>query len=233
MENLTPKIFFEDTHLAVLDKPAGLLSQGDISGEANLVDWLRGHFGRNYVGLIHRLDRNTSGIMVVAKRSKAADRLTKALQEGHLQRTYQAWLVGALVKTKQTWRHFLWKDEKRNESHVVSQGALGAKEAVLHIEVLKEGSWNGKTVTLAKVSLETGRSHQIRVQAAASGHPLLGDTKYGLFGKENWTLAFGRPALHSFSIAFPHPMSGESLRFEAPLPLDMKRPLQKVSQRDV
>ncbi len=222
MEIPSPKIIFEDTHLAVLDKPAGLLSQGDISGEASLVDWLRGHFGRNYVGLVHRLDRNTSGIMVVAKRSKSADRLTRALQEGHLQRIYRAWLIGSFPAQKVTWRHFLFKDEKKNESRVVSRWTPGAKEAVLHIEVMKKSLWKGKAVTLAEISLETGRSHQIRVQSAASGYPLLGDIKYGNFVAESWNSAFGRPALHSFTIAFPHPMSGEAMKFEAPLPEDMK-----------
>jgi 23S rRNA pseudouridine1911/1915/1917 synthase len=220
---LSPQILFEDTHLTVLVKPAGLLSQGDISGEPNLVDWLRGHFGRNYVGLIHRLDRNTSGILVVAKRTKSAERLTKALQEGNLTREYRAWLVGELAQTKQTWRHFLLKDEKKNESRVVPAQSFGAKEAVLHLEVLEKEQWKGKAVTLAAIRLETGRSHQIRVQAAASGHPLLGDPKYGDFFRESWNTAFGRPALHSFSLSFPHPMSGEWMKFEAPLPDDMRK----------
>src|SRR6476646_8222582 len=92
--HLTPKIIFEDPNLIVLSKPAGLLSQGEHKGDPNLVDWLRIYLGRPYVGLVHRLDRNTSGIMVVAKRTKAAQRLTEQLQSGKLERTYLAWLEG-------------------------------------------------------------------------------------------------------------------------------------------
>ena len=101
-----PKIIYEDTHLVVLSKPAGLLSQGEKTGDINLVDWLRDYFGRHYVGLVHRLDRNTSGIMVVAKRTKAAQRLTLALQKGELNRIYRAWLIGTLSQPVR-WKHFL------------------------------------------------------------------------------------------------------------------------------
>src|SRR6185312_17156504 len=89
----TPKILFEDQHLIVLSKPAGLLSQGEKTGDENLVDWLRTYLGRPYVGLVHRLDRNTSGIMVVAKRTKSAQRLTDALQKGDLHRSYLGWVI--------------------------------------------------------------------------------------------------------------------------------------------
>jgi 23S rRNA pseudouridine1911/1915/1917 synthase len=90
-----PKILFEDTHVIVLSKPAGMLSQGDISGDESLVDWLRTYLGRNYVGLIHRLDRNTSGIMIIGKRSKSANRLTESLQKGDLERSYIAIVEGS------------------------------------------------------------------------------------------------------------------------------------------
>src|SRR6476620_8069363 len=106
-----PKIIFEDQHLIVLSKPAGLLSQGEHKGDENLVDWLRAYLGRPYVGLVHRLDRNTSGLMVVAKRTKSAQRLTDSLQKGDLERTYLAWLVGNLKETVQ-WQHSLVKDPK-------------------------------------------------------------------------------------------------------------------------
>lgn len=218
-----PRIIFEDTHLAVLSKPAGLLSQGDISAEPCLVDWLRDYFGRHYVGLVHRLDRNTSGIMVVAKRSKSADRLSAALRDGLLDRTYRAWLAGRLPPGPQRWKHFLLKDEKKNESRVVASGTPGAKEAGLQLTVLGESRWEGQAVSLAEIRLETGRSHQIRVQTAHAGYPLLGDIKYGKFVHDAWNRSFGRPALHSFSVRFPHPMSGAVLEFEDPLPEDMRR----------
>src|SRR4051812_11205360 len=124
LTHLIPKIIFEDPHLIVLSKPSGLLSQGEKSGDQNLVDWLRAYFGRHYVGLIHRLDRNTSGIMVVAKRSKSANRITLALQQGKLRRIYLAWLEGELVGKKR-WLHFVKKDEARNLVQIVSSPSDG------------------------------------------------------------------------------------------------------------
>ena len=215
-----PRILFEDSHLLILSKPAGLLSQAEITGTPNLVDWLRGHVGRFYVGLIHRLDRNTSGLMVIGKRSKSSARLTAALQEGRIQRAYQAWLVGHLAAEAQ-WRHWLLKDEERNQVHVVKPGTRGAKEAVLRVRPLAAGMWKNHELTLAELTLETGRSHQIRVQAAREGFPVLGDSKYGTFRAEAWNQDFGRTALHSFRMELPHPMSGEIMRFEDPLPEDM------------
>lgn len=214
-----PDILFEDAHLIVLSKPAGLLSQGDSSGEESLVDWLRKHVGRNYVGLIHRLDRNTSGVMVVAKRSKAAERLTRALIEGAITRTYLGWVEGS-VPGEVRWQHRLVKDEAKNEVRALrpgSQDEPGAKEAVLTARSIRSGAWRGREVTLLEFCLETGRSHQIRVQAATEGHPLLGDRKYA-HGKP---ADFPRPALHSHRLEFPHPMTGERMRFEAPMPADL------------
>lgn len=230
----SPTILFEDTHLLVLDKPAGLLSQGERTGDENLVDWLRHYLGRPYVGLIHRLDRNTSGAIVVAKRTKSAQRLTEQLQSGKLSRSYLAWLEGRLAPGTHRWRHFLRKDEARNLVSVVAAGsgrampgtgargashAPAAKEAILAVEPVGFGRWENMELTLARFRLETGRSHQIRAQAAHEGHSLLGDVKYG----SRATPPFGRPALHSHRVEFEHPMSHELVSFEAPLPEDMAR----------
>jgi len=212
---LTPRIVFEDTHLVVLNKPAGLLSQGESTGDVNLVDYLRGYFGRNYVGLLHRLDRNTSGLMVVAKRSKSADRLTTALQNGELIRKYQAWVQGE-VTSPSRWEHMLLKDEKTN---IVRVHPNGKKSALKTTPI--ENSMMGQTpITLLEFELETGRSHQIRVQASSEGHPLVGDLKYGKNLSAD-TKNFPRPALHSYWISFPHPMTDETLTFSEPLPKDM------------
>jgi len=211
---LEPRVIFEDAHLLVLSKPAGLLSQGGESPGENLVDWLRSHLGRPYVGLIHRLDRNTSGIMVVGKRTKAARRLSEALVSGELVRIYLAWIHGPLEGPAR-WRHRLEKDEHANLVRVLPAGRPGGKEARLSVVAERSGSWKGAPLTLARFELETGRSHQIRVQAAAEGHPLLGDAKYGRPD------GFPRPALHSWRLAFPHPMSGEPMSFEDPLPPDL------------
>ena len=216
-KHLEPRILFEDTHLVVLDKPAGLLSQGEHTGDVNLVDWLRGYFGRNYVGLVHRLDRNTSGVMVVAKRTKSAQRLTESLQKGALRRSYITWVDGRVTRDLHL-KHFLLKNEKTNEVHVVPEGTRGAKVAILDAHPVGLGRYSGCELSLLEVELDTGRSHQIRVQLAAAGHPLLGDRKYA---KKQALHAFDRPALHSCRIEFPHPMGGERVRIDCPMPADM------------
>lgn len=227
-ESLKPRILFEDQHLVVLDKPAGLLSHGEISGDFNLVDYLKTYFGRNYVGLIHRLDRNTSGIMIVAKRSKSAQRLTDSLQKDEIERKYLAWVLGSMEGEIQ-WRHFLLKDPRTNKVRVLSplettrlraeKPAEKIQEAVLTAKSIARGNWEDSVLTLLELNLETGRSHQIRAQAAAEKHPLLGDIKYGA----QTTSTFPRPALHSHTVKFPHPMSKEILIFEAKLPADFER----------
>jgi 23S rRNA pseudouridine1911/1915/1917 synthase len=208
------RVLFEDQHLVVLSKAPGLLSQGDASGEASLVDLLRTHFGRNYVGLVHRLDRNTSGLMVVAKRSKSADRLSEQLRTGDLRRQYHAVLWGSFKDSLEVeWRHHLKKDGEKNEVRVVPEGTAGAQSASLRMLPLKSliHPVSGDPLTLAKFTLDTGRSHQIRVQSAAAGHPLLGDRKYG---SAKTAALFPRPALHSAILEFLHPMTKEKMSFE-------------------
>lgn len=217
-QTASPKIVFEDAHLIVLSKPAGMLSQGAQKGVPSVVDWLRGYLGRHYVGLVHRLDRNVSGLLVAAKRSKAAARLTASLQAGEITRTYRAWLVGRL-KTVRHWRHYLVKNEMQNRVRVVSKSHPDAKEAVLSVRPIGYGNWEGRSLTLAEFELETGRSHQIRAQAAFAGYPVLGDPKYGERGEK----MFHRPALHASRIRFPHPMSGQVLEFRDEFPPDMKK----------
>jgi 23S rRNA pseudouridine1911/1915/1917 synthase len=215
------RILFEDQHLIVISKPAGLLSQGDISGEPSLVDHLRTYFGRNYVGLLHRLDRNTTGLMVIAKRSKSAERLTKQLQDGELARSYHAILFGKLDSTEALrWEHWLLKNESTNEVRVVRPGTPSAKSAALTVTPLYQflHEQSGTMLTVAKFELETGRSHQIRVQALAAGHPLVGDTKYG--NAKSLTL-FHRPALHSCELTFFHPISREKMTFQERYSPDM------------
>ncbi len=133
---------FEDTHLIVLSKPAGLLSQGERTGDDNLVDQLRIYFGRNYVGLIHRLDRNTSGLMVVAKRTKAAQRLTEALQTGKMTRSYLAWVLGKLPEPAR-WEHRLEKNQKTNRVSVTPSPS--GKSAILRAQPMEWSHWRGFT----------------------------------------------------------------------------------------
>lgn len=212
----TPTLLFEDQHLIVLSKPAGLLSQGESTGDENLVDWLRIYLGRPYVGLVHRLDRNTSGLMVIAKRTKSAQRLTEALQKNEINRLYLAWIIGTL-KNQKRWAHRLEKNSKTNTVAVVTRGG---KESILTVHPLGYGTWDDTPLTLVQFQLETGRSHQIRVQSSQEGFPLLGDQKYN---KTKIGNSFPRVALHSYSIEFPHPMSKAVMKFEDPLPPDMKQ----------
>jgi 23S rRNA pseudouridine1911/1915/1917 synthase len=229
------QIRYEDTHLLVIHKPAGLLSQGDASQDPNLVDWLRNYLGRPYVGLVHRLDRNTSGLLVVAKRTKSAERLSRSLLEGTLLRRYLGIVRGHLPLAStspaespapQRLIHFLKKNPQTNEVRVVAPSAAarekGVQQAILEFLPLAHGSYQQEPITLVQFQLETGRSHQIRVQMAHLGHPLLGDQKYTpAAGRSLRTVRFHRPALHSAYLEFPHPMSRESLSFEDPLPEDL------------
>ncbi len=208
-------VLFEDTHLIVINKPAGLLSQGESKGDPNLVDALREYFGRNYVGLVHRLDRNTSGVIVVAKRTKSAQRLTEALQKDKMERVYLALLCGKLAAPAR-WQHYLKKNERDNRVTAFKREAPGAQMSALSVKPLEYKKLKGLDLTLAEFRLETGRSHQIRAQSAAEGFPLLGDRKYGAPVSD-----FSRPALHSWKIKFPHPMSAEILELTAPIPGDM------------
>lgn len=216
---LSSWILYEDPHLIVLNKPAGLLSQGEHKGDPNVVDLLRDYLGRPYVGLVHRLDRNTSGALVVAKRTKAAQRLTDALQGGEIFRSYLGWVEGRLPAA-QRWSHHLLKDHERNVVRVVSHSHPQGKEAVLAARPLAFGTWEGRKLTWVEFVLETGRSHQIRVQSAHEGHPLLGDAKYA--GRGTIT-DFPRPALHSHQIAFDHPVGGKRLELVAPIPEDFRQ----------
>jgi 23S rRNA pseudouridine1911/1915/1917 synthase len=213
-QDLKPKIIFEDPHLIVLSKPAGLLSQGEHTGDPNLVDGLRSYLGRPYIGLVHRLDRNTSGLMVVAKRTKSAQRLTQSLQEDRILRNYLAWVSGTL-ENQVRWSHLLLKNPKSNTVEVVKSGG---KNASLIATPIASGQWHREKLTLVEFRLETGRSHQIRVQSAEEGFPLLGDRKYAT---SPHLKSFPRLALHSYHLEFPHPMSGEHLKFEDPLPREL------------
>lgn len=183
------------------------------------MDWLRAYLGRHYVGVVHRLDRNTSGLMVFAKRSKAAARLSASLRSGALRRRYLALLWGA-PPAAFTWRDWLSKEAADNTVHVVRPSSPGAREALLTGRTLDTRVLAGSSLSLVEFSLETGRSHQIRVQGASRGHPLVGDRKYG----PDRPPLLPRPALHSAHLAFPHPMDADrELSFSESLPPDLQR----------
>ncbi len=175
-------ILYEDNHVIVVLKPQNVPSQADESGDKDMLTMVKEYIkekynkpGNVYVGLVHRLDRPTGGVMVFAKTSKAAARLTEQFKNKEAEKTYFAVVCGTL-KAKQTKLvNYLLKDEKNNIVKVVPMATTGAKRAELDYTVLEEKDG----FSLLKVKLETGRGHQIRVQLSTIGNPIYGDQKYG------------------------------------------------------
>ncbi len=176
------QILYEDNHLVAVYKPLGLLVQGDKSGDICLMDEVKEYLknkyekpGNVFLGLIHRLDRNVQGIVLFAKTSKGASRLSEQFREHTVEKIYHAVVVGRPSKNKDTLLHWLKKDENANRTTVYNQKTKDAQEAQLSYEVVKS---NGN-YSLLKIKLGTGRSHQIRAQLAFMGCPIIGDIKYG------------------------------------------------------
>lgn len=213
----TSQILLEDNHLLVINKAAGQLSQGDYTGDTTLAEHLKAYIketynkpGEVYLGIVHRLDRPTSGAMVYGKTSKALARLNEMLRHRQIKKTYWAIVQKAPPDTEGTLRHFLLRHGKINVSKPVSPKHKLGKEAILHYKLLK--SLHG--YHLLEITLETGRHHQIRAQLAAIGCPIVGDLKYG--HKEG--LPDASICLHARQIAFEHPVKKEPVQCTAPLP---------------
>ncbi len=173
-------ILYEDNHLLVINKPPNLLSQPDRTGDADVLTLLKNDLkirykkpGNVYLGLVHRLDRPVGGVMVFAKTSKAAARLSKQIRNRKFRKVYLAVVRGRPKKSARL-RHYLSKDYATNMVSIVAQASKDAKEAILDYTRLAAG----KRLSLLKISLITGRPHQIRVQLNALGHPLYGDLRY-------------------------------------------------------
>ena len=212
---MTPfSIFYEDTHLMIVSKSSGLLSQGNGENEESLVDHIRSYLGRYYVGLVHRLDRNVSGLMVIGKRTKAARRLSQSLQSHRIIRHYNGIIKGRL-ETPQDWLDYLKKDERKNQVQVVSPSK--GKEASMRVEPQKTFILKDQYYTLCHFALNTGRPHQIRIQCSHRDYPLLGDKKYGGLAHPH---DLHRIALHAYYICIPHPKSGTSFSFTQNIPFD-------------
>jgi len=215
--SLNSRIIFEDNHLIAVNKLPGELAQGDRTGDQPLLEKVRDYLrlkyekpGNVFTGLIHRLDRPTSGVVLFARNSKALARMNKVFEKREVEKKYWAVVGGVLDKQEDTLVHFLKKDEKRNKALFFGSEKSGAKKAVLNYRVIK----NIDHYTLLEVSLETGRHHQIRAQLSAIGHPIKGDLKYG-FPRSNRDASI---CLHAKFLKFDHPVSGEEIVLEAPLP---------------
>jgi RluA family pseudouridine synthase len=231
---LKPKgfdILYEEGPCLVVIKPSGVLTQAPPhidSLEVRIKQFLKqrdGKTGRVYLGVPHRLDRPVSGLMVFAKHVRAARRLAEQFEGRLVQKTYWAILAGIIQPEEDTWRDYLRKVPGQARGEVVDRHHPDSRIAILHYRVLR----TLRDRTLVEIELETGRTHQIRVQAASRGHPILGDLQYGSaieFGPDVDDPRARSIALHSRRLAFRHPMTREPLSFEAPLPAyweDMQR----------
>jgi 23S rRNA pseudouridine1911/1915/1917 synthase len=207
--NFTPHILFEDNHLLVIEKPIGILSQADYTGDPNLVDLLKEFLkikyqkpGNVYLGLIHRLDRPVGGVMIFGKTSKASSRLQLQMQLGEIHKYYLAVTEAHPPDEKGKLIHYLSKNEDKNKTRVYDQPNKNTKECILEYEVLANVA--GKC--LLRIALHTGRSHQIRAQLAHINCPICGDNKYGPH-KPQYVKDI---ALYSYKLCLIHPVSLES-----------------------
>jgi 23S rRNA pseudouridine1911/1915/1917 synthase len=214
-------VLYEDNHCLVVNKPAGLLTQGDITGDASVLDAARAYLkekyakpGKVYVGLVHRLDRTASGVLLLARTSKAAARLSEQFREGKVEKVYWAVVEGHPHQESGEWTDNLRKDELRNVVEVVPPGAPGGQRAALTYRVLERSA----RTTWLEIRPATGRSHQIRVQLASRGLPIVGDRKYG--ARSALRAADGRTclALHARALKFKHPTRPEAISVTADIP---------------
>ena len=199
------KPIFEDESVIVCIKPVGLLSQGE--GRESLISKLEEHT-HGTIFPVHRLDCAVGGVMVYAKTRSAAASLSKQVAERKLEKEYLALIHGVPGKESGTLEDFLFKDSRKNKVYVVKRERKGVKKAVCSYESLLSGRTDCAEYTLVRVKLQTGRTHQIRVQFASRGLPLFGDGKYGAHDGEKTV------ALLSCAVGFAHPVTGKLLRFE-------------------
>jgi len=209
-------VLYEDNHLLVVSKPAGLATMGTRSGRPTLLaaakDYIRAKYskpGNVYLGIVSRLDAPVTGVVVIARTSKAAARLTDQFRRRAVTKVYWALVEGRVAQQQRRIVCFLRKDERHRRMHVATENAPGARKAILNIRVLQRWA----EASLLEATPVTGRKHQIRVQLADAGHPILGDRKYG--GRRAFPSGV---ALHSRALQFEHPVRKERLRIEAPLP---------------
>ena len=211
------QIVFEDNHLLVINKKAGQLVQGDKTGDLSLLDLIKNFIkvrdnkpGNVFLGLVHRIDRPTSGLVIYAKTSKGLTRLTQMVKNREIKKTYWAVVPKTEIPKTQRLIHYLQKNEKNNKSTVFPKATEGAKEAILNYEIIKVLD----NFQLLEVDLETGRHHQIRAQLSKIGVPIKGDLKYGS-ARSN---PDGGIHLHARQLEFIHPVSNENIKITAPVP---------------
>ena len=208
------KVIYEDNHIIVVEKMINVPSQADKTEDEDMLSIIKKYLkekynkpGNVYLGLVHRLDRPVGGVMVFAKTSKAASRLSEEVRNKTFKKEYLVICNGKMEKEKDTLVDYLWKDEKNNRSYVVKKTKKNAKQAILDYEVLKYDK--KQNLSLLKINLHTGRHHQIRVQLSSRMHAIYGDSKYHGRGK-------GNPiCLWAYKLTIIHPITKKEMTFEA------------------
>ncbi len=206
------KVIYEDNHIIVVEKMVNIPSQADKTEDVDMLSIIKSYLkekynkpGNVYLGLVHRLDRPVGGVMVFAKTSKAASRLSEQVRNKTFKKEYLVICNGKMEKEKDTLVDYLWKDEKKNTSYVVKPTKKNAKQAILDYEVLKYDK--AQNLSLLKMNLHTGRHHQIRVQLSSRMHAIYGDNKY-----------HGRGAgtgicLWAYKLTLEHPITKQEMTF--------------------
>ena len=207
------KVIYEDNHIIVVEKIPNVPSQSDKTGDIDMLTMVKQYIkekynkpGNVYLGLVHRLDRPVGGIMIFAKTSKAASRLSDQVREKVFMKKYLAVVDGKIENKSGTLEDYLYKDERNNISKVVNKGKKNAKFAKLDYDVIKYDEV--KNLSLVKVNLHTGRHHQIRVQLSNFGHSIFGDQKYGTRGQGK------QIALWAYELTINHPITKEEMTFK-------------------
>lgn len=204
------KILYEDNHILIVHKPAGLATQTSHVGQQDVVSELKNYLKSPYLGVVHRLDQPVEGLLVFAKTKEAAGKLTKQLSGGTLNKQYYALVCGKPEENRGELVDYLVKEG--NVGRVGEATEKEAKQAILQYKVIKSMT---PDCSLVDVHIETGRFHQIRLQMANAGHPILGDLKYG--SKESiemsWKYQVKNVALYAYRIQLYHPMTGKKLDY--------------------
>lgn len=211
-------ILYEDRDLVIIDKPSGLLSvAAAFEKEDTLHALLKEHYRPRKVFVVHRLDQETSGVMVFALNQEASDRLKNLFESHAIERAYTAIIEGELPVPNGTWKSYQYEDSQYmvHETSDKTKGRL----AVTHYHTLS----SSKRYSLLELRLETGRKNQIRVHCQSAGHSVVGDKKYG--AKSN---SLKRLCLHAHLLAFQHPFSKKEMRFESPVPEEFYRLIPKT-----
>ena len=213
------EIVFEDNHFLIINKKPGQLSQSDKTGDQSILELCKNYIklkyskkGNVFLGLVNRIDRPTSGLLILAKTSKCLERMNKILRNREIKKTYLAITEKHPIKKSDRLINFLKKNEKKNKSFVVNKEKKGSKESILNYKLVKElDNYN-----VLKIKLETGRHHQIRAQLSSIGYPIKGDLKYGA-PRSNKNKSIH---LHCRSIEISHPVNKKIYKWIAPTPKD-------------